>query len=47
VLNTDAEDYGGSGMGNMGEVRATEDDHGVAARLTLPPLSTLWLEFRP
>jgi 1,4-alpha-glucan branching enzyme len=47
VLNTDADSYGGSGMGNMGAVTAAEDDHGIAARLTLPPLSTLWLEFRP
>ncbi len=41
VLNSDAAAYGGSGVGNMGGV--TADDHG--ARLTLPPLATLMLEY--
>jgi 1,4-alpha-glucan branching enzyme len=41
VLNSDAADYGGSGVGNMGEVRAL----GGAAALTLPPLATIMLEF--
>jgi len=44
-LNTDAREYGGSGMGNLGRV-AIEDvpAHGFAQSvvLTLPPLSTLW-----
>jgi len=42
VLNTDAGDYGGSGMGNMGAVEAREvPSHGFSAsvELTLPPLS--------
>jgi 1,4-alpha-glucan branching enzyme len=41
VLNSDALIYGGSGMGNLGIVRA---EHG-SARLVLPPLATLMLEF--
>ena len=44
VLNSDAADYGGSGMGNGGAAEATENPaHGLPASLllTLPPLSTL------
>ncbi|WP_424931151.1 1,4-alpha-glucan branching protein GlgB [Amaricoccus macauensis] len=47
ILNTDAEGYGGSGVGNMGEVTASPDDHGVSARMSLPPLATIWLEYQP
>ena len=46
VLNTDAEDFGGGGLGNLGAVRAEALAwHGrpASAELTLPPLSTLWL----
>jgi 1,4-alpha-glucan branching enzyme len=46
VLNTDAEVYGGSGVGNLGGVAATEEPrHGrpASARVTLPPLGVLWL----
>jgi 1,4-alpha-glucan branching enzyme len=47
VLNTDAEQYGGSGVGNLGSV-VTEDVpwHGqpYSALLTLPPLGAVWLE---
>ena len=46
VLNTDAETYGGSGLGNLGAVEATDDpSHGHPARasITLPPLATVWL----
>jgi 1,4-alpha-glucan branching enzyme len=46
LLNTDAEIYGGSNMGNLGKV-VTEPDpsHGLPhrVRLTLPPLSALVL----
>ena len=45
-LNTDADVYGGSGAGNMGAVEASDDpSHGrpASARLTLPPLATLFL----
>ena len=50
VLNTDAEYFGGSGMGNLGEVTATGVScHGLpaSAELTLPPLGVLWLEPAP
>ena len=46
VLNTDAEIYGGSGVGNLGEVVATADPHAgrpASATLRLPPLGALWL----
>jgi 1,4-alpha-glucan branching enzyme len=46
VLNTDAKEYGGSGMGNLGSI-ACEDvpSHGFAQSLvlTLPPLAVLYL----
>jgi 1,4-alpha-glucan branching enzyme len=45
-LNTDARDYGGSGAGNGGTVRALERGlHGLPAStaLNLPPLGTLFL----
>jgi 1,4-alpha-glucan branching enzyme len=41
ILNSDAAIYGGSGKGNLGKVKA----RGGAARLVLPPLATLMLEF--
>jgi 1,4-alpha-glucan branching enzyme len=47
VLNTDATDYHGAGIGNLGGVDATEDPwHGRPAStvLALPPMSALWLE---
>jgi 1,4-alpha-glucan branching enzyme len=46
VLNTDAEAYGGSGVGNGGGVTAeAEPLHGRAfsAGVTLPPLAAVWL----
>lgn len=43
ILNSDAQEYGGSGVGNFGVVHA--DDAGRAV-LTLPPLGTLWLHHR-
>ncbi len=46
MLNTDAADYGGSGMGNLGGVETSgQSAHGRphAVSLTLPPLSTLML----
>ena len=46
VLNTDAADYGGSGVGNLGGVEAVAEPlHGRSwsADVTLPPLATLWL----
>jgi 1,4-alpha-glucan branching enzyme len=46
VVNTDATDYGGSGVGNLGGVEAlAEALHGrpFSAGVTLPPLATVWL----
>jgi 1,4-alpha-glucan branching enzyme len=46
VLNTDAVEYGGSGVGNLGGVEAhAEPFHGrpFSAALTLPPLAAVWL----
>ncbi|WP_018156565.1 1,4-alpha-glucan branching protein GlgB [Demetria terragena] len=45
VLNTDAEHYGGSGVGNLGAVEATAQEHQgqpAAATVTVGPLSTVW-----
>ncbi|WP_020579296.1 1,4-alpha-glucan branching protein GlgB [Actinopolymorpha alba] len=50
ALNTDAEMYAGSGVGNFGAVTATSEGwHGqpASATLSLPPLGTLWLRFDP
>ncbi|HZQ67534.1 MAG TPA: 1,4-alpha-glucan branching protein GlgB [Terriglobales bacterium] len=47
LLNSDAREYGGSGMGNMGGVRAEEHSmHGrpFCLTLTLPPLAALFLK---
>ena len=46
ILNTDSETYGGTNMGNMGEVVPEHIPwHGLdhSAMLTLPPLGVLWL----
>ena len=46
VLNTDAHDYGGSGVGNFGVVHGDDTPWGgrpASAELTLPPLAGLWL----
>ncbi|MCB2012757.1 MAG: alpha amylase C-terminal domain-containing protein, partial [Geminicoccaceae bacterium] len=45
ILNTDADLYGGSGVGNFGAVHTEEiASHGrpYSALLSLPPLATLW-----
>ena len=47
VLNSDAGEYGGSGLGNMGGAEALrEPRHGrpCSVRLTLPPLSAIFLK---
>ena len=49
ILNTDAEEYGGSGVGNLGAVTATQlpwAGRPASAELTLPPLAGLWLRLR-
>ncbi len=46
LLNTDATEFGGSGVGNGGQVDADGDSwHGqpFSAELALPPLGVLWL----
>lgn len=46
VLNTDADIYGGSGVGNLGEVQAEDlpwDGREYSVRLRVPPLGALWL----
>ena len=48
AINTDAEVYGGSNLGNSGRVTATEAPmHGLpaSASLTLPPLATIVLKY--
>ena len=48
ILNTDAEGYFGSGVGNFGAVEATDEMwHGQPASTTLrvPPLGVLWLRY--
>ena len=49
VLNTDADTYYGSGVGNLGAVTATDASwHGqpASATVTVPPLGALWLRFQ-
>jgi 1,4-alpha-glucan branching enzyme len=49
ILNTDAENFGGSGVGNLGEVHALAEPWAgrpASATLTLPPLGALWLRLR-
>ncbi|WP_338866205.1 1,4-alpha-glucan branching protein GlgB [Myxococcus stipitatus] len=45
VLNTDAVEYGGSNVGNMGQLRTEAtgwDGQPASAVLTLPPLAVMW-----
>ena len=47
ILNTDADVYGGSGVGNMGAVEATAAPWNglpASAELRVPPLGALWLK---
>ena len=48
ILNTDAERYGGSNLGNLGGVRAAAaPSHGLpaSAEMVLPPLATVFLQY--
>jgi len=50
IVNTDAEIFGGSGVGNLGAVIAVDEPWAgrpASATLTLPPLAGLWLRLRP
>jgi 1,4-alpha-glucan branching enzyme len=49
ILNTDAVEFGGSGVGNFGSVVASPEPWGgrpASVELTLPPLAGLWLKLR-
>lgn len=46
AVNTDAEEYGGSGVGNLGQVQARPEPHhgrAFSATLRVPPLGVLYL----
>ena len=48
ILNTDASEFGGSGVGNLGSVQANgEGSHGQphSAKINIPPLGAVW--FKP
>jgi 1,4-alpha-glucan branching enzyme len=47
IINTDAQDYGGSGKGNGGFVQAWPVAGGASASMILPPLATIVLEWMP
>ncbi|MDC0706894.1 1,4-alpha-glucan branching protein GlgB [Stigmatella sp. ncwal1] len=45
LVNTDAREYGGSGIGNGGQIHTEDqpwDGQAASALLTLPPLSVVW-----
>jgi 1,4-alpha-glucan branching enzyme len=46
LINTDDERYGGTGVGNPGEIVAEQKpwhEQPFSAELTLPPLGVVWL----
>jgi 1,4-alpha-glucan branching enzyme len=46
ILNTDSEIYGGSGFGNLGEVKAVPEPWNgrpASATIAVPPLGAVWL----
>ena len=50
IFNSDAVEYGGSGVGNLGSVVTVEGaEHGlpVHAEITLPPLGVVFFRFQP
>jgi 1,4-alpha-glucan branching enzyme len=47
ILNSDAQVYGGSGTGNLGEIMATGAEGRISAAMVLPGLSTIWLQYDP
>jgi len=49
LINTDATEFGGSGVGNYGAVVATDAPYAgrpASAEITIPPLAGLWLKLR-
>ncbi|MFI6365824.1 1,4-alpha-glucan branching protein GlgB [Nocardia sp. NPDC050630] len=50
ILNTDAAEYGGSGIGNLGGVKATDEpwhDRPASATVALAPNTAIWLAPEP
>jgi 1,4-alpha-glucan branching enzyme len=50
VFNSDAQAYGGSGVGNLGAVEAVlQPSHGypASASIIVPPLATVYFQFQP
>jgi 1,4-alpha-glucan branching enzyme len=50
VVNTDATDYSGSGVGNLGGVQTIDEGwhaQPYSTTLILPPLATIWLKHEP
>ncbi|QEO15764.1 1,4-alpha-glucan branching protein GlgB [Agromyces intestinalis] len=48
ILNSDATEFGGSGVGNLGAVEATDAPwagRAASATFTLPPLGAVWFRF--
>ena len=49
ILNSDAREYGGSGIGNLGSTEAQKDSfHGrpFSINVTLPPLAAVFLKMK-
>ena len=47
ILNSDAEEFGGSNVGNLGGIEAIDEpmhNRAYSLNLTLPPLATLWFK---
>ena len=47
LLNSDAEEFGGSGVGNLGRVEAVDAGHGAVASIRVPPFGGLLLKPSP
>lgn len=50
VLNTDAQIYGGSGVGNLGGVEAVKEPwhaREASATISVPPLGAVWFRYEP
>ena len=50
ILNTDAFEYGGSGVGNLGSVSSQDEPHDgfdQSLGLSVPPLGAVWFRRRP
>ena len=50
IFNSDALEYGGSGLGNLGAINAVQTpshDYPASAEIVLPPLATVYFQFQP